>query len=105
MDKKTKVEIENNLYHNIMIQIEPYLKPRMTVQEKVAAKEKAFPTIKKILNETLEKERNISMEQILQMLRKGIEGTAHDDCGLQHSLIVEMLDLIEKQNKDNELEK
>ena len=46
MDKEKSAFIENDLYAMITSPIEKYIKPQMTVQERVAAKQKVFLRIK-----------------------------------------------------------
>ena len=50
MDKKIRIFIDEELYPMIVTPIEKYIKPNMTVQEKIIAKQDVFLQIKELVN-------------------------------------------------------
>lgn len=103
MDKKIRIFIDEELYPMIVTPIEKYIKPNMTVQEKIIAKQDVFLQIKELVNEA----RNctkLSVEEIVETIEKIIEKRKdlHKGSYIQYELVTDILDEIVKKNKEEE---
>ena len=103
MDKKIRIFIDEELYPMIVTPIEKYIKPNMTVQEKIIAKQDVFLQIKELVNEA----RNctkLSVEEIVEKIEKIFEKRKepHKGSYIQYELVTDILDEIVKKNKEEE---
>lgn len=100
MNNKISIFIEQELYPLIISPIEIYIKPQMTVQERVAAKQQVFPRIRELIRGA-ELYTNLSIDEIIQRIKDIMEKqeNVHNGAILQNKLVEEMLNEIQKQAK------
>ena len=101
MNNKISIFIEQELYPLITSPIEIYIKPQMTVQERVAAKQQVFPRIKELISGA-ELYTNLSIDEIIQTIKEIMQKQkgVHEGVILQIELVEEMLNEIQKQAKE-----
>lgn len=103
MNKEIRNLIEEEIYPMIITPIEKYIKPKMTIAEKVVAKQNVFLQIREMLRGT-QIVTNLSINEICDTI-KGIMKKmekVHEGCTLQYELVTEILDEIEKQYEEEE---
>lgn len=100
MNKEIRNLIEEEIYPMIITPIEKYIKPRMTIAEKVVAKQNVFLQIKEIVNGA-KIVTNLSVEEFIEIIRSIMQKreNLHEGATLQHELVTEILDEIHKQSE------
>ena len=101
MNNKVSIFIEQQLYPLITSPIEIYIKPQMTVQERITAKQQVFPRIKELISGA-ELYTNLSIDEIIQRIKDIMQKqeVVHKGMTLQKELVEEMLNEIQKQAKE-----
>ena len=103
MDNKTRAFIEEELYPLIISPIEVYIKPQMTVQEKVIAKQQVFLRIKELLRGA-QIYTGISVEEIIDLIEDIMQKRKclHEGAILQNELVKGVLDEIKRQRENED---